>query len=338
MTMTPNRLGVQIKRAPNPCPAGCGGAGWDVCAWNDLPGVDRIDFPQILDHPGSEDMWMVANTEAGGHLLVGRIKYQGCQSLTTWTVNCPGLATEYLMRQRATMVGYDIWITYLNWSWRRFEFLKFDTATQSFDCNSRRIVAPFNDFTSSCNCYQGLEGATDSCLGGDYYASIDVSSPTDPYAHAVVAVPVQGSGACSSDYELRIYRSTDQGNSWSWRLVTGCQNSVHPSVAYARTPEGGSTANLVHVMSMHEYPNGASPYGLRPVRWRSADDGLTWVGWYIGTAQYSFPDIPFAPGGHCYWGDYGALSADMVNDTMYYSWGNGDVAADWVIRGQGVDP
>ena len=89
---------------------------------------------------------------------------------------------------------------------------------------------------------------------------------------------------------------------------------------------------------MHEYPNYSSPYGLRPVRWRSTDDGQTWAGVYIGTAQYSFPDIPGAPGSLCYWGDYDAVSADMVNNTMYYSWGNGDVAADWVIRGQGVNP
>jgi hypothetical protein len=57
---------------------------------------------------------------------------------------------------------------------------------------------------------------------------------------------------------------------------------------------------------------------------------------YIGTPQYNFPNIQGMPA--CYWGDYSALSADMVNDTMYYSWGHGDVAADWVIRGQGVNP
>jgi len=217
------------------------------------------------------------------------------------------------------------------------EFIKFDTATTSFDCGSRVDIGPIVNMPAGpCGGFPAMTDVADGTKRAKFIVDIDVSSRAAGTPTALVTYSTAGSGSCSNEQELRIYRSTNGGSSWAWELVTGCQDSVHPAVRYARTDEGGSIANRVHLLTMHESgSSGGGRTGLRPVQWRSTNNGVDWVGTFIGSTQTTFPTVTGTSA--CYWGDYDALVPDIANNTMYYAWGDGD-DADWRIHGQGRNP
>jgi hypothetical protein len=338
LTLNSNNTSVALRSTTNPCPQGCGSPSWAYCPWGSTwPG--GIDYPQLVDAPNSENMWFVANQNSG-KLVIGRLIADGgtCANtnLTWWDSTCSALSGDNTRFARGVMVNSEIWMTYYNFTEGNIQFIKFDTSSGAWNCDSKRNIAPIQDAPANCaSCSNRpvIQGVSDGCLRATRGAYIDVSDPLAATPVAVVGLSAQRVGNdCGSPYEGRVYRSTDGGNTWAFQLVTGCQTALQLFPAFARTPESGVSTQTVEVMGMF-----SSAGGLFPGRWTSNNLGANWnPGEAIGATQFNFPNIPGAE--VCYWGDYQAVAPDLATNTMLHLWNNGDVAADWVIRNRALNP
>jgi hypothetical protein len=335
---------LRLFRSSNPCPP-TGNPTWNEFSFPNV--VPTIDFPTLIDDIGSEDMWYVAHRTTNGvrRVIVGRfdenstgIAHVGPYEIPS-TGGCPA-SDRNVRSPRGIMVGTQLWLTYRNSDDNTVEFIKFNTTTNTFLCNSTRVVdyAPIPAPVTCGTCTSPtwvMPTVADGCKKFNRDAKIDVSDPGAAMPVAVVTWSESGS-SCPNELRSVIARSVDGGDTWSIRSTSGCKTGVHSSVSFARTPEHGSTLGVVNVVSMRAAgtsPSGGS--GLRPYRLRSTDYGDSWVGNWFGSMQTTFPSVNGV--GSCYWGDYDGLVSDNASNVLFAFWGDGDNGGnpDWEIRGQG---
>ena len=320
LKMKSDRAGFFVWRSQEPCPSSCASPTATYCTFTG----SNVDFPTLLWDATYDKMYFSYLKD--DHIKVGRLNDPFCSGgWNNWADPC--LPGDMIRTPRAAVdAAGRIHIVFENRTAGRIQHHVFDPSTNTFDACSR--IKDVSDYLppaphcGSCteNTYYGLGSA---CLayGSDLGIAIDKSTGT-----LVVTLSAHGSGSCSQKQEQRIYRSTDDGQSWHLRLVTGCNTSIMDDVRYDQVPEHGWTPGLFQARSSYNPPGSQ---GLAEVRWRSGDDGITWGGIYITPTRSVTAPIH---ANNCYWGDYNGLAADPANQSFFYSFGNGDYGPDWVIR------
>jgi hypothetical protein len=325
VSLRAEQSGFWFFRTQDPCP-GRSGSCLNSLPWQvSLEGVGAtgsIDFPDIIKNPVNGDVWIVyRRNDTTGKIALARFSNGQTwnTNLAVFEDNCAGLAGFGLDRVRAAFDSSgNIHIVYQDFSHSQIKHEVFSTATNTYQCKLN-VIGPYS-LPTSCGCgFPGIPGPT-SCLRSLIAPTITVDQDISPNV-LLVAYETPGSGTCTNKTETRIYRSTNAGASWTFQVVTGCQTSVQPRIAFPN--QVGETAGVAQMMSTY---NVTGLTTLSQVAWRSPDFGVSWSGVHIS------PERTVTNLGGCYSGDYNGIAPDSAHGSYFYSWSQLS-GTNWVNRG-----
>jgi hypothetical protein len=304
MTMIDGGTGLRVRQSPGPCATS---ATW---IQNDftLNTNGTFDYPSAAYYGITDTVYVAFTQNTASDRWLNVLKFNSNLSGGTyWYSNCSNITGFIGQINAETDSSGNIHLVYNHYSDNTVRHEVFYTATNTFACLNN-VVAPLSFPTGTCgSCsgtatYQGLES---NCLKAVNTPSIAIDRGTSPN-NLVITTNKPGTGSCAGKDELRVYRSTNSGSSWSWVLVTGCQNSIQPRAAWT------GQAGKFHILSSH-VPSGSNQ--LWTADWLSTNGGANWGGAYM----YYRPAT--RPAGGCWWGDYSAAVADPGHNRMFYGWG-----------------
>ena len=303
-------------RSTNPCPGvgtTCSGsATWDTARHI----ISAMDYPQLLSSPTTRDIIILVRSASGITVIKHQYSQAWNTNLTVYVAPCSGLSGKFADRIRGDFDSSGVLhIAFENATDRIIQHLSMNPTVGTWNC-SLETVGPVSLPPDGCGC--GLPtiphvGCVRSLLTPSI--AIDRSQSPNPM---VISYENRSGSTCPGETEMRVYRSTNGGASWSYRMHTGCHTSVMPAVNTV-----AFSTNSFHIGSLYN-PSGTSY--LRTVDWVSADSGATWNnGTYISSNQ-DFSGVS------CYAGDYISVAADYANLSYFYTWGQ-STGPDWTVQG-----
>jgi hypothetical protein len=302
--------------------------------------VDHPDF--IYDERRDRGAFTFAANYGSSSALYAGYVDAAQQNLWFWPDTCSSALSHVVQIPRAAFDSNgDMHIVYQTSNApQTIRTTIFHPDSHTFDCNvstADALVGSWYDPThadgslSGCSkvyppCYDTLNAIAGGCLHVEAEPTIAVDRNSSPNK-LVVAYATDGSGGCKGYYEGRWYLSTNNGASWSYQTVTGCQDNIHNEVAWDYNAGYGGVAGRFHTLST--YTNNLSSNYLYQVDWVSTNGGQSWSGSTMTGNTINGP----VNTANCYWGDYNMAAPDHAHGQYFYGWGAPGTSPYWYIEG-----
>jgi hypothetical protein len=311
----------------DPCPAS-GTPSWQYWVQYTDGSPGTVDYTHTAYDPAYDQMSITWNQVVNGHnrLVVSRIN-SNFNWLAKWDwSHCSNISNHEVHFLNSVFDSNgDQHIVYKDDTSGFFQYEKY-TRTGGFACINKQLGS-FSNSPGSCSACSGTPtyvlGGANTCLKQTWNMSIAIANSSLIFTYST-----PGSGSCNNTSETRVYESPNLGQTWNWRMVTGCQNSLQPRAAWGFSYSSFQYA--FHVLASYAPQNSSQ---LAQVDWYSHDLGVTWGGQYL-TGGYTPTPI-----GSCYWGDYQGATWDSSSGNMFYDWGGSQVSGGgWPLFGLTAAP
>jgi len=218
--------------------------------------------------------------------------------------------------------GGDLHLVFLDYSANPNQLVhtRFNTNNNTWVCD-REVITTYTPPTGTCGACTGTYQGAGGCLKGTFNPSIAIDDTGSP--NTLVATLATNDGTLEAN--LKVFRSTDDGATWTWISQTS-SNAYQPYVVFDRTPISG-LADRFHIFSLWDMDAATTGSNFSTVSWKSTDDGQTYAGVFISGQRTA------TGAGGCYWGDYNAIAPDRANTGVFYGWTDHSFNP-WVIRGR----
>jgi len=324
VSLQSNQNGPRWYWSNDACPPS-GSPGWYYWNYN-TDSTGSVDYTHSAYDPAYDQMAVTYTQNINGkrRMVIGRIS-SNFEGFTWYWSGCSNIANHNITVINSTFdANGDEHIVYKDETSGNIQYEKY-TRTGGFQCINK-VIGPWSNNLGSCaTCdrptYQ-LAGQN-TCLRQTWAPSIAWDDTTG--TNLVITYSTPGSGSCQNTSNTRVYQSSDLGNSWSWTMVSGCQNSLQPRATFSYNYMTQQTD--IHVVSIYATQSSSQ---LAQVDWHSINFG-SWSGVYLTSGR------TVTPLSGCYWGDYEGAAFDYSNDVVFYDWGQSG-SSTWVLDGLTVTP